>query len=162
VDSHRQTIWIADAHRDDGKRFVARAGEKLTAFLELEPATRGLQPSHLWWIRITIKGVKRHMKQHEVTVPQIGLIAGTRAMLGAGIALLLSEKLSGEQRRAIGWTLVAVGALTTIPLVLQLFSEDEWSRRGPLVHADEELSAFLELERQMLTVTYLESIQADS
>ena len=50
------------------------------------------------------------MKQHEVTVPQIGLIAGTRAMLGAGIALLLSEKLSGEQRRAIGWTLVAVGA----------------------------------------------------
>jgi hypothetical protein len=64
------------------------------------------------------------MKQHEVTVPQIGLIAGTRAMLGAGIALLLSEKLTAE-RRAIGWTLVAVGALTTIPLVLQLFSEDE-------------------------------------
>jgi hypothetical protein len=23
-----RTIWIADAHRDDGKRFVARAGEK--------------------------------------------------------------------------------------------------------------------------------------
>jgi len=65
------------------------------------------------------------MKQHEVTVPQIGLIAGTRAMLGAGIALLLSEKLTAEQRRAIDWTLVAVGALTTIPLVLQLFSEDE-------------------------------------
>ena len=65
------------------------------------------------------------MKHHEVTVPQIGLIAGTRAMLGAGIALLLSEKLTVERRRAIGWTLVAVGALTTIPLVLQLFSEDE-------------------------------------
>ena len=31
-------IWIADAHRDDGKRFVVRAGEKLTAFLELERA----------------------------------------------------------------------------------------------------------------------------
>ena len=65
------------------------------------------------------------MKQHEVTVPQIGLIAGTRAMLGAGVALLLSEKLSGEQSRAVGWTLVAVGALTTIPLVLQLFSEEQ-------------------------------------
>ena len=37
------------------------------------------------------------MKQHEVTVPQIGLIAGTRAMLGAGIALLLSEKLSTKE-----------------------------------------------------------------
>jgi hypothetical protein len=46
-------------------------------------------------------------------------------MLGAGIALLLSEKLTTEQKRAIGWTLVAVGALTTIPLVLQLFSDDE-------------------------------------
>jgi hypothetical protein len=38
---------------------------------------------------------------------------------------LLSEKLSDEQRRAIGWTLVAVGALTTIPLVLQLLGGDE-------------------------------------
>ena len=65
------------------------------------------------------------MKQHEVTVPQIGLIAGTRAMLGAGIALLLSDRLTAEQRRAIGWTLVAVGAVTTIPLVLQLLGEDE-------------------------------------
>jgi hypothetical protein len=34
------TIWIADAHRDDGKRFVKRAEEKLTAFLELELAIR--------------------------------------------------------------------------------------------------------------------------
>jgi hypothetical protein len=33
-------IWIADAHRGDGKRFVVRADEKLTAFLELESAIR--------------------------------------------------------------------------------------------------------------------------
>ena len=33
-----QTVWIVDAHRDDGKRFVVRADEKLTAFLELESA----------------------------------------------------------------------------------------------------------------------------
>jgi hypothetical protein len=38
VDSEGRTIWIADAHRDNGKRFVARADEKLTAFLELETA----------------------------------------------------------------------------------------------------------------------------
>ena len=36
IDSNGRTIWIADAHRDDGKCFVARAGEKLTAFVELE------------------------------------------------------------------------------------------------------------------------------
>ena len=38
IDSQRRTIWIADAHRDDGRRFVVRADEKLTAFLELERA----------------------------------------------------------------------------------------------------------------------------
>jgi len=32
-----RTIWIADAHRD-GKRYVVRADEKLTAFMELEAA----------------------------------------------------------------------------------------------------------------------------
>ena len=40
VDREGRTIWIVDAHRDDGKRFVARSDEKLTAFLELESATR--------------------------------------------------------------------------------------------------------------------------
>ena len=41
VDLEGRTIWIVDAHRDDGKRYVVRADEKLTAFLELESATRG-------------------------------------------------------------------------------------------------------------------------
>jgi hypothetical protein len=40
IDSNRRTIWIADAHRDEGKRFVVHADEKLTAFLELEAAVR--------------------------------------------------------------------------------------------------------------------------
>jgi len=35
-DSRGRTIFVADAHRDDGKRFVVRPDEKLTAFLELE------------------------------------------------------------------------------------------------------------------------------
>jgi hypothetical protein len=40
IDSNGRTIWIADAHRDDGKRFVVRADEKLTAFLELDSTIR--------------------------------------------------------------------------------------------------------------------------
>ncbi len=40
LDSNGRTIWIADAHRDDGKRFVVRADEKLTAFVGLESAIR--------------------------------------------------------------------------------------------------------------------------
>jgi len=35
-----RTIWIADALRDDGKRFIVRVGELLTAFLELQRAIR--------------------------------------------------------------------------------------------------------------------------
>jgi hypothetical protein len=38
VDSQGRTIWIADAHLGDGKRYVVRANEKLTAFVELEAA----------------------------------------------------------------------------------------------------------------------------
>ena len=42
VDFTGRTIWIADAHRGDGKRFVVRADEKLTAFVELESAISGI------------------------------------------------------------------------------------------------------------------------
>jgi hypothetical protein len=40
VDSHGRTIWIADAHRGDGKRYVAHANEKLTEFVKPESAIR--------------------------------------------------------------------------------------------------------------------------
>jgi hypothetical protein len=40
IDSNGRTIWIADAHRGDGKRLVVRADENLTALLELEAASR--------------------------------------------------------------------------------------------------------------------------
>jgi hypothetical protein len=36
VDSNGRTICIVAAHRDDGQRFILRADEKLSAFLELE------------------------------------------------------------------------------------------------------------------------------
>jgi hypothetical protein len=42
IGSGGRTIWIADAHRDDGKRFVVRTDEKLTAFTELESAIRAV------------------------------------------------------------------------------------------------------------------------
>jgi hypothetical protein len=41
IDAHGRTIWIADAHRDDGNRFIVHADELLTAFVELEIATSG-------------------------------------------------------------------------------------------------------------------------
>jgi hypothetical protein len=38
VDREGRTIWIADTHHRDGKRFIVHADEKLTAFMELEAA----------------------------------------------------------------------------------------------------------------------------
>jgi hypothetical protein len=40
VGSNGRTIFVADAHRDDGKRFIVHADEKLTAFVELESTIR--------------------------------------------------------------------------------------------------------------------------
>jgi hypothetical protein len=45
LDCEGRTIWIVDAHRDDGKRFVVRADEMLTAFMEPETAVRGAKAS---------------------------------------------------------------------------------------------------------------------
>ncbi|HMC16761.1 MAG TPA: hypothetical protein VKI18_14080 [Albitalea sp.] len=57
----------------------------------------------------------------ELRLPELGLVAGTRGLLGAGIGLLLADRLSDEQRKGAGWALVAVGVLTTIPLALMVF-----------------------------------------
>jgi hypothetical protein len=40
MDSEGRTIWIVDAHRDNGNRFIVTADEKLRAFLDLERVTR--------------------------------------------------------------------------------------------------------------------------
>jgi len=52
-DSNRPTIFVADAHRGDGKRFIVRADEKLTAFAELEAAIRA-GPAVSWsdWLDV--------------------------------------------------------------------------------------------------------------
>jgi len=36
LDCEWRTIFVSDAHRSDGKRFVVHADEKLTPFVELE------------------------------------------------------------------------------------------------------------------------------
>ena len=63
------------------------------------------------------------MRPVTLTFPELGLIVGTRAALGAGVALLLGDRLNPEQRRAVGWTLVAVGVVTTVPLLMEVFGD---------------------------------------
>ncbi len=60
-----------------------------------------------------------------LALPYIGLIAGTRVALGAGIGLLVSRRLGEQARRRVGLALVALGALSTIPLARQVLSHSE-------------------------------------
>ena len=58
------------------------------------------------------------MKHILLNLPTFGFIVTTRAALGVGIGLLVSERLPAPRRRAIGATLIAIGAATTIPAVM--------------------------------------------
>jgi hypothetical protein len=68
------------------------------------------------------------MQERGLTIPEIALIAGTRIALGAGIGLLLAEKFSDDQRRGAGWALIAMGALTTIPIVVNVLKKSQSDR----------------------------------
>lgn len=67
------------------------------------------------------------VKTSALTLPEIGLIGGTRALLGAGAALLLADRFNLSQRKAIGWTLLLVGAATTLPLLMNVLSKRQSS-----------------------------------
>ena len=62
------------------------------------------------------------MNRVPLSIPEVAIIGGTRAARGAGVGLLLADRLSDEQRRAVGWTLFGIGLITTIPIAVQLFS----------------------------------------
>jgi hypothetical protein len=57
------------------------------------------------------------MQERSLTIPEIMLIAGTRVALGVGLGLLISGKLSRDACKGAGWALLAVGSLTSIPIV---------------------------------------------
>jgi len=59
-----------------------------------------------------------NMQERGLTIPEINLICGTRVALGARLAMVLGDRLRRETRRGAGWALFAIGALSTIPLVL--------------------------------------------
>jgi hypothetical protein len=62
-------------------------------------------------------------KRVTLALPEIGLIALTRGALGVGIGLLLANGLEKDERRSAGLALLALGVLTTIPIVLRLRNE---------------------------------------
>jgi hypothetical protein len=63
------------------------------------------------------------MREAQVTLPELALIAGTRVALGAGLGLLLADRLADGPRKAVGWTLLLVGALSTVPLAMEVLGK---------------------------------------
>jgi hypothetical protein len=60
------------------------------------------------------------MLRTELTLPELALLAGTRGMLGAGIGLLAADRIDRQTRKGVGLALLAVGVLTTIPLLMMV------------------------------------------
>jgi len=67
--------------------------------------------------------MKIRAKRVTLTLPEIGLIAMTRGALGVGMGLLLSNALNKEERRSAGLALLAIGVLTTVPILMGLRNE---------------------------------------
>jgi hypothetical protein len=61
------------------------------------------------------------MKTRTLTLRELGFIIATRAALGAGIGMLLGERLDASTRRAVGFVLAGLGVITTIPAAMVLF-----------------------------------------
>jgi hypothetical protein len=67
------------------------------------------------------------MRTYHVALPEMALVAATRGMAGAGIGLLVSGYLQADTRRTLGWTLFAIGALSTIPIAMSLLGRRDTS-----------------------------------
>ena len=63
------------------------------------------------------------LTERAFTIPEIMVIAGTRVALGAGIGLLISDRLNKDQRKGAGWALFAIGVLSTVPIVIGILTK---------------------------------------
>lgn len=63
------------------------------------------------------------MREVQITLPELALLVGTRAALGVGLGLLLADCLPQSQRKSVGWTLLLVGAVTSIPLAFEVLGK---------------------------------------
>lgn len=61
------------------------------------------------------------MQERLVQLPELFLVGVTRGMLGFGAGLFASEFIPRRRRKTVATVLVAIGALSTIPLGIRIF-----------------------------------------
>ena len=67
------------------------------------------------------------MRTIQLPVPLLAAVAATRGMLGVGVGLLAGRSMPERVRRPLGWSLLAIGALSTIPLAMSVFARHRHS-----------------------------------
>jgi hypothetical protein len=65
------------------------------------------------------------MKDLQLSLPELFFVGATRGIAGVGIGLLAAEVVRPDARRSVGWTLLAIGALTTIPIAAKVFGRPQ-------------------------------------
>ncbi len=60
------------------------------------------------------------MRERRITIPELAFVGLTRAMIGFGAGLLLAPRFVRDRRPAVGKALLAIGALSTIPIALRV------------------------------------------
>lgn len=63
------------------------------------------------------------MYETKISLPELGLVAGTRAVAGLGLGLLLAGRMNDSTRKTLGLSLLLVGALSTIPLAIDVLGK---------------------------------------
>jgi hypothetical protein len=71
------------------------------------------------------------VKEKRISLPELALVAGTRAALGVGLGLLLADRCTPGQRRAVGWSLFLVGLASTVPLALDILGKPDLTPAAP-------------------------------
>ncbi len=63
------------------------------------------------------------MKNVELPLPELALIAATRGMFGVGVGLLVASRLGERERKVVGGVALAIGLLSTFPLAYDVLSK---------------------------------------
>jgi hypothetical protein len=95
------------------------------------------------------------MKSIALNLPTFGFIVGTRAALGVGLGLLLSERVPAERRRRIAAALIGIGAATTVPaawaVVRSVRRSKDWEKareKRPGISRDDRLIGAIRFPRK--------------
>jgi hypothetical protein len=113
-------IFISDRLNDQGLALDLDLALALATY-ELWTATREAHPYlGLGLQQGTTKETRTMLRSRSFSTPELFFLAATRVALGVGVGLLLAGRLPRRARVNAGRALATIGALTTIPLALNL------------------------------------------